>query len=146
MTQKIEIKPEVSECIERIKETWKIDTLDEYFNPDMEKAATLFCNIAYKKEIVDKDRTKVKMEKQFHKIAGSQTQKAKEAFGADKEMALINEALYNSIKDDVEALKAGDTLETYYCADAPYYKGWETVLDITEKCVKEGGSYSVSNS
>ena len=57
----------------------------------MEKATTLFCNIAYKKDIADKDKKKKKMERQFRKIAGSQTQKAKEAFEADEEMAVLNE-------------------------------------------------------
>ena len=58
----------------------------------------------------------------------------------------MSKKVYETVKSDLEAYKEGDREETFYCNDPPYYKGWKSVLDLTDKCVKEGGTYAVSNS
>ena len=58
----------------------------------------------------------------------------------------VNKEVYDVVKFDLNAYDEGDDEQTWYCFEPPYYKGWKKVLDMTDECVKEGGSYMVSDS
>ena len=137
--------PQVDECVRRLSETWMIETSAAPMPQDIVEAAYGFCNSAYNTEFEDQDSKKTELEQKFKPIAESQLAEAKKAFAGEKEMHPANQQMYDAVKLQVAAFEEGEEEEiVYYCKDPPYYKGWQTVLDLTGQCVRGGGSLNVS--